>query len=92
MIYVHSLVWELSNVVITCELTGLGETESICRDEREQPEVNTRIGVPKTPPRTRPVLGKMTGFLSYQTMEYGGTLFFFLNSKLRFLEACTNGE
>ena len=58
MIYVHSLIWELSIAEITRELTGSGESESIYCDEREQPEVNTRIWVPKTPPRTRPVLGK----------------------------------
>ena len=37
MIYEHSLVWELSNLEITRELTGLGESESIHRDEKEQP-------------------------------------------------------
>ena len=92
MIYVHSLIWELSNVEITRELTGSGENESIHRDEREQPEVNTRIWVPKTPPRTRPVLGKMTGFRGYQTIASGGVLFFFLCSKSLFLEGCTNSE
>ena len=43
MIYVHNLIWELSSVEITCELTGSGESDSIHRDEREQPEVNTRM-------------------------------------------------
>ena len=43
MIYEHSLVWELSNLEITRELTGLGESKSIHRDEREQAEVNVRI-------------------------------------------------
>ena len=79
-------------IEITRELTGSGESKSIHRDEREQPEVNTRIWVPKTPPRTRPVLGKMTGFLSYQTMEFGGTLFFFLYSDSVFLKGCINSE
>ena len=92
MIYVHGLIWELSNVEITCELTGSGESESIHRDEREQSEVNTRIWAPRTPTSTRPVLGKMTGFRGYQIIEFGGTLFIFLNSKSTFLEACTNGE
>ena len=88
MIYVHSLVWEVSNVESTCELTGSGESEPIHRDESEQPEINMTIWVP----RTRPVLGKMAGIRGYQTIESCGTLFFSLNSKLRFLEACTNGE
>ena len=92
MIYVHSLVCELSYVEITCELTGSGDSESIHRDEREQSEVNTRIWAPRTPESTRPVLGKMTRFRGYQIIEFGGTLFSFLNSTLRFLEACTNGE
>ena len=44
MIHVHSLIWELSNLEITRELTrGLGESKSIHRDEREQAEVNVRI-------------------------------------------------
>ena len=43
MIYVHNLIWELSSVEITRELTGSGESDSIHRDEREQPEVNTRM-------------------------------------------------
>ena len=92
MIYVHSLVWELCNVEIKRELTGSGESESIHRDEREQPGINTRNWEPRTPPRPRPVLGKITGFRGYQIKAFGGTLFFFLNSKSRFLEACTNGE
>ena len=58
MILVHSPIWEISNVEITCELTGSGEIESICRDESEQPEVNARNWVRRTPPRTLPVLGK----------------------------------
>ena len=62
MIYVHNLIWELSSVEITCELTGSGESELIHRDGREQPEVNTRIWAPRAPPKTRPVLGKVTGF------------------------------
>ena len=89
MIYVHS---PISNVKITCELTGSGESESIHRDEREQPGINTKNWEPRTPPRPRPVLGKITGFRGYQTKTSGGTLFFFLNSKSAFLEACTNGE
>ena len=92
MIYVHSLVWEVSNVEITCELTGSGESEPIHRDESEQPEINMTIWVPRTAPRTRPVLEKMTGFPSYQKRVLGSTLFFFRNSKWNFLEACTNGE
>ena len=92
MKYVHSLIWELSNVEITRELTGSGDGEAMNRDESERPEVNTRIWAPRTPPRTRPVLGKMTGFRGYQTTVSGGTLFFFLNSKLSFLKACSNGE
>ena len=43
MIYVHSLIWELSNVEVTREVKGSGESESIHRDEREQSEVNVRI-------------------------------------------------
>ena len=43
MIYVHSLIWELSSVEITRELTGSGESELVHRDEREQSEVNVRI-------------------------------------------------
>ena len=95
MIYVHSLIWELSNVEITCELTGSGESESIhrvIRDEREQPGINMKSWEPRTPPRTRPVLGKITGFRVYQTGASGGKLSFFLNSESHFLEACTNGE
>ena len=83
---------DVSNVKITCKLAGSGESESIHRDEREQPEVNTRIWVPRTPPRTRPVLGKMTDFRSYHRIVSGGKLFSSLNSKLSSLEACTNGE
>ena len=92
MIYVHSLIWELSNVEITRELTGSGESKSIHPDEREQSEVNTRIWAPRTLRRTRPVLGKMTGFRSYQTRASGGVLFFFLCSKSLFLEICTISE
>ena len=92
MIYVHSLIWELSIAEITCELEDSGESESIHRDEREQLEVNTRIWVPRTLPRIRPVLGKMTGFRGYKTIASGGTLFFFLNSESLFLEICTNVE
>ena len=33
MIYVHSLIWELYNGVITCELTGSGDSKAIHRDE-----------------------------------------------------------
>ena len=58
MILVNSLIWELSNVEVTREVKGSGESESIHRDEREQSEVNVRIQAPETPPRTRPVLGK----------------------------------
>ena len=90
--YVHSLVLELSNVEITRELTGSGERELIHRDEREQPDVNTRIWTPRTPPRTRPVLAKITRFRGYQKRVSGGKLFFFLSSNLAFLEACINGE
>ena len=92
MIYVHSPVWELSSVEITHELKGSGESESIHRDGREQPEVNTRIWAPRAPPRTRPVLGKVTGFRGYQTTVSGGAFFFFRNSESLFLKACTNGE
>ena len=92
MIYVHSLIWGLSSVEIACELTGSGECISIHRDEREQSEVNTRIWVPKTPPRTRPVLGKMIGFRGYQTRASGGIFFSFLNSESTFLEVCINDE
>ena len=92
MIDVHSLVWELSSVEITCELTGSGESESIHRDESEQQEVNMMIWGPMTPLRTRPVLGKFTGLRGYQTIASGGTLFFFLNSESLFLEICTNVE
>ena len=59
MIYVHSLVWELCNVEIKCELTDLGGRKSIHRDEREQPGINTKNWEPRTPPRPRPVLGKL---------------------------------
>ena len=83
---------DMSNVKIICELTGSGESESIHRDEGEQPGINTKSWEQRTPPRPRPVLGKMTGFRGYQTKASGGTLFFFLNSKSAFLEACTNGE
>ena len=92
MIYVHSLIWELPSVEITCELTGSGESESIHRDEREQPEVKTKTWAPRTLPRTRPVLGKMTGFRGYQTRSSGGTLFCFLYSNSAFLEVYINGE
>ena len=92
MILVRSLIWELSNVEITCELTYSGDSESIHRDEREQPEVNMRICEPRMQPGTRPVLGKMNGFWDYQTKASGGTLFFFLCSKSLFLEVCTNSE
>ena len=92
MIYVHSLIWELSNLEIKCELTGSGDGEAMNRDESEWPEVNTRISMPRTPPRTRPVLGKMTGFRGYQKTVSGGKLFFSLCSNSAFLEACTNGE
>ena len=43
MILVHSLIWELSNVEVTREVKGSGESESIHRDEREQSEVNVWI-------------------------------------------------
>ena len=33
MIYVHSLIWELSNLEIKCELTGSGDSEAMNRDE-----------------------------------------------------------
>ena len=33
---------DVSNVKITCELAGSGESESIHRDEREQPGINTK--------------------------------------------------
>ena len=92
MIYVHSLIRELSNLEIKCELTGSGDSEAMNRDESERPEVNTRIWAPRTPPRTRLVLGKMTGFQGYQTRVSGGTLFFFRNSDSVFLKACINGE
>ena len=92
MIYVHSPIWELSNLEIKCELTGSGDSEAMNRDESERQEVNTRTWAPRTPPRTRPVLGKITGFRGYQTGVSGGTLFFFLNSELIFLEVSTNGE
>ena len=62
MIYVHSPVWELSSVEITCDLTGSGESESIHRYEREQPGINTKNWEPRTPPRPRLALGKITGF------------------------------
>ena len=54
----YSLVWELCNVEIKCELTDLGGRKSIHRDEREQPGINTKNWEPRTPPRPRPVLGK----------------------------------
>ena len=92
MILVHSLIWELSNVEVTREVKGSGESESIHRDEREQSEVNTKNWEPRTPPRPRPVLGKITGFRGYQTRASGGKLFFFLCSKSLFLEVCTNSE
>ena len=92
MIYVHSLIWELPSVEITCELTDSGESKLIHRDERVQSEVNERIQAPKTPPRTRPVLGEITGLRGYQTRASGGTFFFFLNSESAFLEVCTNSE
>ena len=79
MIYVHSLIWELSNVEITRELTGSGESESIHRDEMEQPEIIM-------------VLGKMTCFRGYQSKASGGKLFFFLCSNSIFLEGCINIE
>ena len=59
MIYVHSLIWELPSVEITCELTGSGESESIHRDEREQTGINTKNWEPRTPSRPRPVLGEL---------------------------------
>ena len=77
---------------IKCELTGSGDNESIHRDEREQPEVNTRIWAPRALPRTQPVLGEMTGFRGYQRIVSGGVLFFFLSSNSLFLEGCTNSE
>ena len=55
MIYVHS---ELSNLEIKCELTGSGGSEAMNLDESERPEVNMKIWVPESPPRTIPVLGK----------------------------------
>ena len=42
---------DVSNVKITCELAGSGESESIHRDEREQPGINTKNWEPRTPPR-----------------------------------------
>ena len=92
MLLVHSLIWELSNVEATRELKGSGESESIHRNEREQPEVNTKIWAPMTPPRTRPVFGKMIGFRGYQTKAFGSILFSFLNSESTFLEVCINSE
>ena len=84
---------DISNVKITCELTGSGESESIHRDEREQPGINTKNWEPRTPPRPRPVLGKITGFRGYQTKASGGILFFFLlYSNSTFLEGCINSE
>ena len=95
MIYVHSLIWELPSVEITCELTGSGKSESIhrvIRDEREQPGINMKSWEPRTPPRPRPALGKITGFRGYQTKVSGGKLFSFLKSNSSFLEVCINGE
>ena len=89
MIYVQS---DISNVKITCELRGSGESESIHRDEREQPGINTKNWEPRTPPRPRPVLGKITGFRGYQTRVSGGKFFFFRNSDSLFLKACINSE
>ena len=83
---------DISNVKITCELTGSGESKSIHRDEREQSEVNTRIWAPRKLPKTRPEVEKMTGFRGYQKIVFGGALFFFLASESRFLEVCTNSE
>ena len=83
---------DISNVKITCELTGSGESKSIHRDEREQPGINTKNLEPRTPPRPRPVLGKITVFRVYQTGASGGKLFFFLNSESAFLESCINSE
>ena len=59
VIYVHSLILELSSIEIKCELTDSGESESIHRDEREQPGINTKNWEPRTPPRPRPVLGEL---------------------------------
>ena len=92
MINVHSLVRELSSVEITCELTDWGESESIHRDERQRPGVNTRIWALKTLSKTRLVLGKMTSFRRYQTRASGERLFFFLYANSIFLEGCTNSE
>ena len=83
---------DISNVKITCELTGSGESKSIHRDEREQPGINTKNWEPRKPPRTRPVLGKMTGFRGYQTKDSGGILFSLQFSELIFLEVCINSE
>ena len=71
---------------------GSGDGEAMNRDESEEPEVNTRIWTPRTPPRTRPVLGKMNGFWDYQTTASGGILFSFLKSESTFLEVCINSE
>ena len=74
---------------------GFGRKQSnkyIATNLREQPEVNTRIWIPRTPSRTRPVLGKMTGFQGYQTRVSGGKFFFFRYSESLFLKACTIGE
>ena len=92
MIYVHSLIWELSNLEIKCELTGSGDGEAMNRDESEWPEVNTRIWAPRTLPKTRPEVEKITGFRGYQTIVFGGALFFFLYSNSSFLEVCINSE
>ena len=42
MVHVHTLIWELSDLEIKCELTGSGDSEAMNRDESERPEVNTR--------------------------------------------------
>ena len=92
MIYVHSLIWELSNLEIKCELTGSGDGEAMNRDESEWPEVNTRIWALRTPPRTRPVFGKndlLPGLPDKSIRRY---IVLLPEIRVAFSEACTNGE
>ena len=80
-----------SNVEITCDLTGSGESESIHRDEREAGSKYVDLGT-KDATENSTGARKMAGFRGYQTIVSGGVLFFFLCSNSAFLEGRINSE
>ena len=92
MIHVHSLVWELSNVEITRELTGSGGSKSTHHDEKGTAGSKYKDLSAKDAAEDSTGSRKDDWLLFYQTILSGGTLFFFLNSDSDFLEGYTNSE